>query len=122
MAMVTKAHGKQQKKNKLLLMVKLPGDPKYRDVNNDGKIDDEDFTVIGNAFPDVMFGWNNTFNYKNFELNFLIHGTKGNDLFNMGRIRMENPAEGTSAALLNRWTPENKKTDVPAFIDQKTRE
>src|SRR6476660_10406362 len=40
----------------------------------------------------------------------------------MGRIRMENSAEGTSAALLNRWTPENQDTDVPAFIDEKTRE
>jgi TonB-linked SusC/RagA family outer membrane protein len=100
----------------------LPGDPKYRDVNHDGNIDDEDFTVIGNAFPDFIFGWNNTFNYKNFELNFLIQGTKGNDVFNMNRIRMENPAEGTSAALLNRWTPQNQNTDVPAFIDQKTRE
>ena len=100
----------------------LPGDPKYRDKNHDGKIDLEDFTVIGNAFPDFIFGWNNTFNYKNFELNFLIQGTKGNDLFDMNRIRLENPAEGTSTALLDRWTPEHQNTDVPAFIDQKTRE
>lgn len=100
----------------------LPGDPKYTDVNNDGKIDTKDFTVIGNAFPDFIFGWNNTLSYKDFELNFLIQGTKGNDLFNVGRVRLENPGEGTSAALLNRWTPENQNTDVPAFIDQRTRE
>lgn len=35
---------------------------------------------------------------------------------------MENPGEGTSTALLNRWTPENQNTDVPGFIDGKTRE
>ena len=40
----------------------------------------------------------------------------------MGRIRLENPGEGTSIRLLDRWTPENQDTDVPAFIDEKTRE
>ena len=35
---------------------------------------------------------------------------------------MENPGEGTSSNLLNRWTPTNQNTDVPAFIDARTRE
>ena len=34
----------------------------------------------------------------------------------------KNPGEGTSVRLLDRWTPENQDTDVPAFIDEKTRE
>lgn len=100
----------------------LPGDRKFTDANNDGVINKQDLKVIGNAFPDFIFGWNNRVSYKNFELNFLIQGTKGNDIFNMGRIRMENPGEGTSTALLKRWTPENQNTDVPAFIEAKTRE
>lgn len=100
----------------------LPGDRKFTDANNDGVINNKDLKVIGNAFPDFIFGWNNRVSYNNFELNFLMQGTKGNDIFNMGRIRMENPGEGTSTALLNRWTPENQNTDVPGFIDAKTRE
>jgi len=100
----------------------LPGDRKFTDANSDGVINRQDLKVIGNAFPDFIFGWNNRVSYKNLELNFLIQGTKGNDIFNMGRIRMENPGEGTSSRLLDRWTPENQDTDVPGFIDQKTRE
>jgi TonB-linked SusC/RagA family outer membrane protein len=100
----------------------LPGDRHFEDVNNDGEINIKDLTVIGNAFPDFIFGWSNRFTYSNFDLSFLIQGSKGNDLFNMGRIRLESPGEGSSARLLDRWTPTNQNTDVPAFIDEKTRE
>jgi TonB-dependent starch-binding outer membrane protein SusC len=100
----------------------LPGDRKFRDVNNDGEINSDDLTIIGNSFPDYIFGWSNRFTYNNFDLTFLIQGSKGNDLFNMGRIRLENPGEGTSSRLLDRWTPENQDTDVPGFIEEKTRE
>src|SRR5690606_13441165 len=76
----------------------------------------------GNAFPEFIFGWNNRFNYKDFELSFLIQGSQGNDLFNVPRIRVESSYEGTSARLLDRWTPDNQDTDVPAFITQRDRE
>jgi TonB-linked SusC/RagA family outer membrane protein len=101
---------------------KLPGDGKYTDVNKDDLINTKDLKVIGHAFPKFIFGWTNRVSYKSFELAFLIQGTKGNDIFNMGRIRMENPGEGTSAHLLDRWTPQNQNTEVPAFIEAKTRE
>jgi TonB-linked SusC/RagA family outer membrane protein len=99
----------------------LPGDQRFVDQNNDGKIDTKDLTVIGQALPKFFFGWTNTISYKNFDLNFLIQGSYGNDLFNAGRIRLEAPGEGTSTALLNRWTPDNQNTDVPAFINQSVR-
>jgi TonB-dependent starch-binding outer membrane protein SusC len=100
----------------------LPGDARFKDVNGDGSINNQDLTVIGNSFPDFIFGWSNRVSYSNFDLNFLIQGSKGNDLFNMGRIRLESPGEGTSARLLDRWTPDNQDTDVPGFIEAKTRE
>ncbi|MFD1140049.1 SusC/RagA family TonB-linked outer membrane protein [Larkinella insperata] len=100
----------------------LPGDPRYTDLNNDGVIDTKDIKAIGNAFPKFIFGWSNRMTYKAFELNFLIQGTKGNDIFNQGRIRLEGPGEGTSARLLDRWTPDNQDTDVPGFIDGLTRQ
>ncbi|HUQ67469.1 MAG TPA: TonB-dependent receptor, partial [Flavitalea sp.] len=100
----------------------LPGDPRYKDVNGDGEINKKDLTVIGNSFPEFIYGWSNRFTYGDFDLSFLIQGSKGNDLFNMGRIRLENPGEGSSARLLDRWTPTNQNTNVPGFIDAKTRE
>jgi TonB-linked SusC/RagA family outer membrane protein len=99
----------------------LPGDPKYTDANLDGKINSQDIMVMGNAIPDFIFGWSNRLSYNNFELTLLIQGSEGNDIFNQGRIRLENVVEGTSIRLLDRWTEDNQDTDVPAFIDDITR-
>jgi len=99
----------------------LPGDPIYTDFNKDGKITSLDIMMIGNAIPDFIFGWSNRVSYKDFELTFLIQGSKGNDIFNQARIRLENPTEGTSVRLLDRWTVDNQNTDVPAFTDALTR-
>ena len=63
------------------------GDIKYKDISGpngvpDGIIDDNDKTTIGNPLPDFTFGWNNTFRYKNFDLNIFINGSYGNDVMN----------------------------------------
>src|SRR5690606_9032814 len=51
-----------------------PGDFKYEDVSGDGKINEEDRTIIGNPNPDYTFGITNEFSYKNFNFSFLIYG------------------------------------------------
>ena len=62
-----------------------PGDPKFEDVNKDGKIDSDDRTIIGNANPDVIFGLTNNFAWKGFDLSIFFQGSIGNDLLNMSR-------------------------------------
>ncbi len=101
----------------------LPGDAKWKDVNKDGTINiaGDGNQVIGNAAPKFIYGWNNTFTYKNFDLTFLIQGSYGNDIFNAVRIKTEGPAVGTSANLLNRWTSTNQNTPVPAFTSSQDR-
>lgn len=59
-----------------------PGDLKFKDVNGDGKIDENDRTVIGNPMPDFTFGWTNTFRYKGFDLSVFFNGSYGNDVMN----------------------------------------
>ncbi len=44
----------------------LPGDPKYTDFNEDGKINAKDIKIIGNASPDFIFGWTNRLSYQRF--------------------------------------------------------
>jgi TonB-linked SusC/RagA family outer membrane protein len=100
----------------------LPGDPKYTDVNLDGRINTLDIMIMGNAIPDFIFGWSNRVSYNNFELTFMVQGSKGNDIFNQGRIRLESNYEGTSIRMLDRWTVDNQDTDVPAFTDAVTRQ
>jgi TonB-linked SusC/RagA family outer membrane protein len=65
-----------------------PGDLKFKDVNGDGKIDENDRTVIGNPLPDFTFGFNNTFRYKNFDLSIFINGSVGNDVLNYTSISL----------------------------------
>ena len=110
----------------------LPGDPKWKDIAGatdaegnpipDGRISTADLTTIGNTSPKFVFGWSNSLSYKNFTLTFLIQGSQGNDLFNATRIKTEGPTNGASPNLKNRWTIDNQDTDVPAFIDQLTRD
>lgn len=99
----------------------LPGDPHYTDVNNDGKINLDDQKVIGNSMPNIIFGWNNRFSYKNLDLSFMIQGDQGKDLFNVARIALEE-SNGTSRQLLDRWSMDNQDSNIPALIDQRTRE
>lgn len=96
----------------------IPGAPKYIDQNNDGAITAADIAPIGNTQPDLFWGWNNTFRYKNIDLSVFIHGVSGNDIYFAAIERVSksnNDADATSVVILDRWTPENQDTDVPSF-------
>ena len=58
------------------------GDVKYKDLNGDGVIDENDRTNIGSPMPKFTFGWTNTFRYKNFDLSLFINGSVGNKVYN----------------------------------------
>lgn len=58
-----------------------PGDRRFKDVNNDGKIDNNDLDFTGNPNPDFIFGFTNNFSFKGFELNVLLNGSYGNDIY-----------------------------------------
>lgn len=58
------------------------GDIKYKDLNGDGVIDENDRTNIGSPMPKFTFGWTNTFRYKNFDLSLFINGSVGNKVYN----------------------------------------
>ena len=64
------------------------GDIKYKDVNGDGVIDENDKTNIGSPLPKFTFGWNNTFVYKNFDLNIFINGSVGNKVGNYMKMKL----------------------------------
>jgi TonB-dependent starch-binding outer membrane protein SusC len=58
------------------------GGLKIVDINGDGKIDASDRTEIGNPFPKISYGLNNSFTYKSFDLSFLLQGVQGVDVIN----------------------------------------
>lgn len=71
---------------------------KYKrvDVDKNNKIDAADQTQIGNGLPKFEAGWTNTFQYKNFDLNFFLRGSFGHDLINTYRAFYENPNVASS--------------------------
>lgn len=94
------------------------GDIKFKDLNNDGKIDDEDRTYIGNPSPRFIFAMNNSFSYKGFDLSIFLQGVEGNQIFNANRISLEGMAvaQNQTKAVLNRWSANNTNTDIPRAI------
>ncbi len=96
----------------------IPGAPKYIDLNKDDKITEEDKMIIGTGTPDFTFGFTNSFKYKSLDLNIVIVGSVGGDIFNANRIfieRSSNDGYPTGAAVNNRWSQNNQDTDIPAF-------
>jgi TonB-linked SusC/RagA family outer membrane protein len=88
-----------------------PGDPKYVDVNGDGKITPDDQKYLGNSSPHYSMGFGNDFHYKGFDLNIFIQGAFGYSLFNMNRLVLEST---TSTDALNRFVAgKNENTDIP---------
>lgn len=94
------------------------GDMIYKDVNENGIFDPGDRTVIGDGNPDFVYGLTNTFSWKNFDLNVFFQGSQGNDIFNATRIDLEGmfDSKNQSTAVLRRWTPDNRDTDIPRAI------
>ena len=73
-----------------------PGDLKFKDVNGDGIINENDKTNIGSPLPKCTFGWTNTFTYKNFDLSIFINGSIGNKVMNYTSIPL--------TAMTSTWT------------------
>ncbi|WP_084148745.1 SusC/RagA family TonB-linked outer membrane protein [Arenibacter latericius] len=93
---------------------RLPGDIKYRDLNNDGAINSDDRTIIGKGIPDGFGTFSNTFRYGNFELLVDLQFQYGNSVM----YRDEHSAEDRQTiansfkTVLNAWTPENQNTHI----------
>lgn len=64
------------------------GSLSYVDMNDDGQYTDkEDRYIAGSPFPDFTYGLNCGFRYKNWDFNFFLQGSQGNDVFNLSEMR-----------------------------------
>ena len=84
------------------------GSLKYFDGNGDGKLGiEEDYVILGNPHPDLMFGWNNQVSYKGFSLRTIFAGQLGGLIYDLRREIMWN-VDGNfniNRQMLNRWRP-----------------
>ena len=83
----------------------------------DGKIDNYDRTILGNAQPKYTFGQNGTVTFRGLSLSYILRGVRGLTVANLNRQGMETPGSSTNmtTAVLNYWTPSNPTNDMTAL-------
>ena len=95
-----------------------PGDIRFRDLNNDGVINDSDRTVIGNPNPSWLFSMNNSLSYKGFELSVFLQGIAGNKIYNANNIDNTGMAAAYNQTtdVLKRWQGEGTSKSMPRAV------
>lgn len=81
------------------------GDARYTDINNDGIINDEDKTYIGNPFPKFTYGINLGVEYRGLDIQLFFQGVQGNQIYNALRYRTEGAGDeaSLSPAMADVW-------------------
>ena len=78
---------------------------KYKDINNDGVINDKDRTIIGNSQPKFFGGITNSFSYHGFSLSFFLEYSYGRQLFDMTRANFVDATGGYNHFAVDRYYP-----------------
>lgn len=93
----------------------VPGDPKYKDLNNNGLLDAGDRAFVGNPHPKFIGGMDNTFSYKNLSLSVFMNFATGNKLYNTARNLFSRgvPFVQNFAEAADFWTPDNPSATSP---------
>ncbi len=94
---------------------------RFEDINNDGKIDDGDRTIIGSPHPDFTYAINFNARYQNFDMMMYFYGSKGNENYEATRYFTDfGVFDGQkSTRLLDMWSPENTSGTVPSITKDK---
>ena len=92
-----------------------PGDVRFKDVDGNGSIDENDRTKIGKGTPDWTYGINITANWRGFDFYIFAQGVTGNDIFDATR-RTDALASNLPAYMLDRWTGEGSTNSMPRFV------
>ena len=92
-----------------------PGYLKYKDQNNDGKINGDDRIITGGSIPKYTYGFTINLGYKNFSLNSFFQGVQGVNLYPTANLATpyNNGAGVTKEWITDSWTPTNKNARLP---------
>ena len=91
-----------------------PGDFRWKDINGDGVINDDDRTKLGKGIPDWTFGITLTMDWKGFDFSMLLQGQLGVQALNVTR-RTDLYYINLPKSILNRWTGEGSTNKYPRF-------
>lgn len=106
-------------KGEVIMPNAKPGDSKFADLNDDGKINSSDMTFIGNPNPTATYGININLGWKNFDLSMLWQGVQGIDIFNASKFYFEK-FDGRqniySSAYMKGWSGEGSTNSTPITL------
>jgi len=92
---------------------------RYKDLNGDGIINNNDQEYLGKSDPDFIYGLNIAVNYKRFDLALFFQGVQGGLVNNTYKgftdFTSLSPNTNWGTRLLNAWTPENPTSAIPAL-------
>lgn len=95
------------------------GGLKVKNINGDNKIDPEDRVILGDPFPDFIWGITNTFTYRGFDLNFLFQGVQGVDILN-GNLNYNESLRLNTVYTNNRYVSPMFPGDSKTTFDKNT--
>lgn len=95
-----------------------PGDIRFKDLNNDGVINEKDRTIIGNPNPEWIFSMTNSISFKRFEFSVQLQGAADYDIFNANDITNEgmSAAYNQTKSVLYRWKGYGTSTFMPRAV------
>lgn len=107
-----------QKDGVLIQPSAAPGDIRFKDVNGDGTINDDDRVYCGSPFPDFTYSVNGSINYKQFDFSFTLQGVTGNKIYNATRLELEDVTRATNylTTVLDHWTETNHNAKTPRLV------
>lgn len=95
-----------------------PGDIKFKDIDHNNVIDENDRTMIEGKYPKMIYSSKIYASYKNFDISLFFQGVEGRKIYTdgFGVVPFAQGAPPTTE-YLDAWTPENTDTDIPALYD-----
>lgn len=92
-----------------------PGDIRFKDLNGDGVINDDDRTFIGNPIPRLSYGLNLAGGYRGFDLSALVQGVHGVDKYNDAKQITDYDSRpfNHTTAVLGAWHGEGTSNTIP---------
>ncbi len=100
-----------------------PGDFKFAKLGESGALnDDDDRTFIGDPNPDLIYGFNLGFSYKNFDVSMAFQGTVGNDIWNVakGTLSTAGRQNALEEAYTKAWGKEGDNAKYPRITNSDT--
>ncbi|MDA6069921.1 TonB-dependent receptor [Flavobacterium sp. AC] len=102
---------------KVIMPNAQPGDIRFKDVNGDGQITNEDKDIVGSPWPEFEMGLNAGAEYKGFDFSMNWIASHGATVYNGFRSVVDRFDDNSNYRTgIQPWTPENPNTDFPRIV------